>query len=183
MNAPLLAPAPDAQRGAMSAVAAAAALSLASAISLGLARFAYALLLAPMRADLGWSYFTAGAMNTANAAGYLVGALLAPRVFRRWDARIVMLGGCCGAALLLAAHGLVRADAALYALRFACGVASAASFVGGGLLAARLAGRGDGPAGLVLGIYYGGTGLGIVAASLLVPALPWAEAWWALGAL
>ena len=28
----------------------------------------------PMRADLGWSYLTAGAMNTVNAAGYLVGA-------------------------------------------------------------------------------------------------------------
>ena len=31
-----------------------------------------------MRADLGWSYFVAGAMNTVNAAGYLVGALAAP---------------------------------------------------------------------------------------------------------
>ena len=31
-----------------------------------------------MRADLGWSYFTGGAMNTVNAAGYLVGALIAP---------------------------------------------------------------------------------------------------------
>ena len=56
----------------------AAALALGSAVSLGLARFAYALLLPAMRADLGWSYFTAGAMNTVNAAGYLAGALLAP---------------------------------------------------------------------------------------------------------
>ena len=56
------------------------ALSLGAAVSLGLTRFSYALLLPPMRADLGWSYFTAGAMNTANAAGYLVGALLAPVV-------------------------------------------------------------------------------------------------------
>ena len=54
---------------------AALALALAAAVSLGLARFSYALLLPPMRADLGWSYFTAGAMNTVNAAGYLVGAL------------------------------------------------------------------------------------------------------------
>ena len=51
------------------------ALALAAAVSLGTARFAYALLLPPMRADLGWSYFTAGAMNTVNAAGYLLGAL------------------------------------------------------------------------------------------------------------
>ena len=54
------------------------ALALAAAVSLGLARFSYALLLPPMRAELHWSYFVAGAMNTANAAGYLVGALLAP---------------------------------------------------------------------------------------------------------
>ena len=48
----------------------AAALALGAAVSLGLARFSYALLLPPMRADLGWSYLTAGAMNTVNAAGY-----------------------------------------------------------------------------------------------------------------
>jgi len=32
------------------------ALSLGAAVSLGITRFAYALLLPPMRADLGWSY-------------------------------------------------------------------------------------------------------------------------------
>ena len=31
--------------------------------------------LPPMAADLGWSWFTGGAMNTANAAGYLVGGV------------------------------------------------------------------------------------------------------------
>jgi len=169
----------------------AAALALAAAVSLGLARFSYALLLPPMRADLGWSYLTAGAMNTVNAAGYLAGALLAPGWLRRFDARHVMLAGGVGAALLLAAHGAVRSDAALYALRGMTGLASAASFVAGGLLAARLATSpaATGRAGLVLGIYYGGTGLGIVASALLVPPLVargaagWAGAWWALGAL
>ncbi len=164
-------------------VATAAALGLAAAVSLGMARFAYALLLPPMRAELGWSYFTAGAMNTVNAAGYLAGALLAPPVLRRLDARAVMLAGGAAAALLLAAHGLVRSDAALYLLRGLCGLASAASFIGGGLLAARLAGQAAGRAGLVLGLYYGGTGLGIVASALTVPPLPWAAAWLCLGAL
>ena len=59
----------------------AAALALGAAVSLGLARFAYALMLPPMRADLGWSYFTAGGMNTLNAAGYLAGALV-PDTYR-----------------------------------------------------------------------------------------------------
>ena len=39
----------------------AVALSMGAAISLGITRFAYALLLPPMREDLGWSYTLAGA--------------------------------------------------------------------------------------------------------------------------
>jgi predicted MFS family arabinose efflux permease len=95
--------------------------------------------------------------------------------------------------VLLAVHALVRADLALYVLRAATGVASAASFVGGGLLAARLASRsnrGDGSSpqpGTVLGLYYGGTGLGIIGSALLVPAFAsvpahWPQAWVALAA-
>jgi predicted MFS family arabinose efflux permease len=166
-------------------------LALAAAVSLGLARFSYALLLPPMRADLGWSYFTAGAMNTVNAAGYLLGALLMPRAMARVDVRRVLLAGGAAAAAVLVLHGLVRQDLALYALRLAAGMASAASFVGGGLLAARLASSPQGArrSGLILGLYYGGTGLGIMASALLVPpwlATPgagWPAAWMALGAL
>ncbi|MBS0434962.1 MAG: YbfB/YjiJ family MFS transporter [Proteobacteria bacterium] len=157
------------------------ALALGAAISLGLARFSYALLLPPMRAELGWSYFTAGAMNTVNAMGYLVGALLLPRALARLDARTIFLGGGWGAALLLALHGVagstVRSDALLYALRGLTGVASAATFASGGLLAARLGQQPGAKPSLVLGLYYGGTGLGIVASSLIVPPLTWPVAW------
>jgi predicted MFS family arabinose efflux permease len=167
----------------------AASLSLAAAVALGLARFSYALLLPPMRADLAWSYFTAGAMNTANAAGYLAGALLAPRLLARLDARRFMLAGVALSAGLLALHGAARADALLYAVRFAAGTASAAGFVGGGLLAARLAQRAPAHAGLVLGVYYGGVGLGIVASALglppllEIPAAGWPGGWVAVGLL
>ena len=177
------------------ALRSAAGLALAAAVALGLARFSYALLLPDMRSDLGWTYFTAGAMNTANAAGYLLGALWAPRALARFDARQLMLAGGALAAVLLAAHGAVRSDAALYALRLGTGVASAMSFIAGGLLAARLAGNQDTspgarpvPPGLVLGIYYGGTGLGIVAAAQLArpgaagEVLDWPVAWLALAA-
>ena len=81
---------------------AALALALAAAVSLGMARFSYALLLGPMRADLHWTYFTAGLMNTANACGYLVGALLMAPLLRRCDARAAMLSGSAAAAVLLA---------------------------------------------------------------------------------
>ena len=170
-------------------MATAFALALAPAVSLGLARFSYALLLPAMRADLGWSYFTAGLMNTANAAGYLVGAFMLPRLLRHFDARQVLIAGGVAAALLLALHGAVRSESALLLLRGATGMASAASFVAGGLLAARLAVTAPAQAGLVLGVYYGGTGLGIVAASWLVPPLlnlapaSWTWAWLALGML
>ncbi|MBL8324359.1 MAG: YbfB/YjiJ family MFS transporter [Rubrivivax sp.] len=178
-----------AQGGPGLALVEAFALAAAAAVSLGLARFAYALLLPPMRADLGWSYLTAGAMNTVNAGGYLVAALVAPALLRRWDARRVLLAGGALSAVLLALHGAVRSDAALYVLRSANGAASALSFVGGGLLAARLALHAPSRSGLVLGIYYGGVGLGIVASAALVPVITasnaagWPAAWAALGAV
>lgn len=171
---------------------AALGLALAAAVSLGLARFAYALLLPPMREALGWSYLQAGAMNTVNAAGYLLGALLLPRVLARVEARRVMLAGGLAAVPVLAAHGVVRDDLALAGLRLLLGMASAASFVAGGVLAARLAADtrpGSPRPGLVLGLYYGGTGVGIVAASLGVPAWlavrpsGWDSAWGLLAAL
>ncbi len=162
------------------------ALALAAAVSLGMARFSYALLLPPMRDALGWSYLLAGAMNTANAAGYLVGALLLPLLLRRVDARSLMLAGGAASAGLLALHGALHHDVALLLARALTGVASAASFASGGVLAARLAS--SLPAGVrttpgqVLGLYYGGTGLGIVASTALVPSWPWPWAWVALGA-
>jgi hypothetical protein len=44
-------------------------------VGLGIGRFAYALVLPDMRDTLGWSYSSAGFMNTVNAGGYLAGAL------------------------------------------------------------------------------------------------------------
>ncbi len=179
-------------------LAVAGVLALGSAVSLGLARFSYALLLGPMRADLGWSYFTAGAMNTLNAVGYLVGALLTARALGRVAAGRLFVGGTVGTGVVLGLHGAASSEAALYGLRFLAGVGSAATFVSGGLLAARLVTEprpgaragGGASAGLVLGIYYGGTGLGIVCAALLVPPLvertvahSWQGAWVGLGGL
>ena len=185
---------------ALPALVVAAALALGSAVSLGLARFAYALLLPTMRDDLGWSYFTAGAMNTVNAAGYLAGALLAPPCLRRFGARTVLVAASAATALALAAHGAVASDSALYALRFVSGAVSAPSLVAGAVLAASVGGAVAGvgtiraagavSSGLTLGLYYGGTGVGIVVAALLVPLLvdgagphAWQPAWLGLGAI
>src|SRR5687767_8761626 len=77
------------------------ALSMGAAVSLGITRFSYALLLPPMRADLGWSYTLAGAMNTANAAGYLLGALMTPALMRRFGPVRLLVGGALWASLFM----------------------------------------------------------------------------------
>ncbi|MDR5781718.1 YbfB/YjiJ family MFS transporter [Caballeronia sp. LZ065] len=170
----------------MQALMLAIALSLGSAIALGLARFSYALLLPPMRQDLAWNFAQAGAMNTANAFGYLLGALAFSRWSTRFTSRSLFVAGCIATVVLMAASGAVTGTHALLALRVATGIGSALIFVSGGVLAARLASRSPRDAGLIIGIYYGGTGWGIVISSILVPftVLPtlhgWRYAWFAL---
>ena len=164
------------------------ALSLGAAVSLGITRFAYALLLPPMRADLGWSYTLAGAMNTVNALGYLLGALVTPLLLRRQSPGAVLLAGSVLATIFMGLCGFFLEAAPLLLQRLLAGVASALMFVTGGLMAARL-GALDAPrSGLLLGLYYGGTGWGISLSAVLVPAVlqaapqlhGWTWAWWAL---
>ena len=163
-------------------------LSFGTAIALGLTRFSYALLLPAMKADLGWSFAQAGAMNTANALGYLLGALAFPLVSRRWPVGLCFIAGCILTAALMTIGGLVSDTHALLAQRVVTGISSALIFVGGGVLAARLASAHPRDAGLVLGLYYGGAGSGIVVAALLVPVTTfsgphgWQWAWFALAA-
>lgn len=170
------------------------ALSLGAAISLGLSRFSYALLLPPMRADLGWSYLMSGSMNTANAFGYFIGALITPALMRRCGAQRALVGGAVLAGVFMMLSGLVVSAELLLAQRVLAGIASAFIFIAGGVLAARLSLLHPQRAGLLIGIYYGGTGVGIVLSALLVPlalaaasahgaAHAWQSAWVALGAV
>ena len=165
------------------------ALSMGAAISLGITRFAYALLLPPMRADLGWSYTLAGGMNTANALGYLLGALATPLLLRRAEPGRVLVAGAMLASAFMGLSGFFTDASLLLLQRLLAGVASALVFIAGGLLAARLGAHEPGHSGLLLGLYYGGTGWGISLSALLVPVVlgaaagaphPWAWAWWAL---
>jgi len=168
-------------------VALALALSVGAALSLGITRFAYGLLLPAMREDLAWSYTLAGAMNTANAAGYLLGALLTPWALRRWDPVLLLSRGALAATVFMALSGFFTDASVLLLQRLLAGVASASVFVTGGLLAARLGSHDPQRAGWLLGVYYGGTGVGISVSAVLVPwalaffvAQPhgWRYAWW-----
>lgn len=168
------------------------ALSVGAAVSLGVTRFAYGLLLPGMRTDLGWTYTLAGAMNTANAVGYLLGALAMPGLMRRVSPTVLLWSGSLLAALFMGLCGFFTDAFVLLVQRLLAGLASALVFVSGGLLAARLGSRAPAHAGLLLGVYYGGTGVGIVLSALLVPWVldasqgevhSWRFAWWALALL
>ncbi|MDB5817095.1 MAG: transporter [Rhizobacter sp.] len=164
-------------------------LSMAAALSLGITRFSFAMLLPPMRGDLGWSYTLAGGMNTANAIGYLLGALTTPMLMRRFGPTRLLTFSAALACLFMATSGFFVAAAPLLVQRLLAGLPSAWVFVAGGLLAARLGTLRPAHSGLLLGMYYGGTGFGIVLAAVLVPAVlasaegqlhAWRWAWWAL---
>lgn len=170
------------------------ALSLGAAVALGISRFSYGLLLPPMRDDLGWSYLLAGSMNTGNAFGYLLGALATPRLLHRFGAHGLLIAGAVLTAVFLVLSGLVVDASLLMLQRILAGIASAFIFIAGGVLAARLGAMHAQQAGLLIGLYYGGTGIGIVISALLVPitlgasldsgvAHGWQWSWLSLGAV
>ncbi|USQ80570.1 YbfB/YjiJ family MFS transporter [Ornithinimicrobium faecis] len=160
-------------------------------VALGLARFAYALLLPAMSDDLSWSYSAAGALNTTNAAGYLVGALLAAPLARAMGTRRAFLAGTAVTTLAIGLTATTSLYAVLLTIRFVAGLAGALAFVLGAVLVAEASHRGSrGRAAVLLGVYFGGAGAGIVAAGLLVPWVleithgsGWREGWIALAAV
>ncbi len=156
---------------------------------MGVTRFAYGLLLPAMRHDLAWSYTLSGAMNTSNALGYFIGALFTSRVMTYWGPSRALVWGGWFAALLMLVPGFFVDSGVLIVQRLFAGMLSAVVFVSGGILAARMGSRQPERAGLILGLYYGGTGAGIVVSALLVPRIldsaqlpfaPWVVAWWVL---
>jgi predicted MFS family arabinose efflux permease len=164
-------------------------LSLGAAVSLGITRFAYGLLLPAMRTDLGWTYTLAGAMNTANALGYFLGALMTPWLMKRMGASTLLWGGALLASVFMGLSGFFTTTEPLLVQRLLAGVASAFVFIAGGLLAARLGAREPSHGGFLIGLYYGGTGWGIALSAVLVPwvleqaagqAHGWRWAWWIL---
>jgi predicted MFS family arabinose efflux permease len=163
-----------------------AGLAMGPAIALGLARFAYALLLPIMRADLSWSYASAGAMNTANAAGYLLGALAAAPLAKRFGIKQIFMAGIALTALSILGSGLTSHFAVLMGLRVLAGITGALAFVAGGSITAAVSGSAA-RAPLALGIYFAGGGLGIAMSALSVPMLldtvGWRGGWLVLGGL
>ena len=166
-------------------------LSIGAAVSLGFSRFAYALLLPPMRASLHWSYVQAGGMNTANALGYVFGSAIAAWLSRRMGIKRAFLATLAVSGVVLVLTGLTSDYATLMALRFVGGFATAITFIVGASLAAGVNPGGTPQrAALALAIYITGVGSGIAVSGLVVPALiarlgapGWPAGWVAMGAI
>lgn len=165
-------------------------LSLGAAVALGFSRFAYGLLLPPMRADLGWSYVEAGALNTANGAGYILGALAAAWSARRWGTGRAFVGGFAASVLILLLTAASASFPALLALRTVGGVSTALTFIlGAGLAAAICPARDPRWRGTLVGLYVAGVGIGMVLAGAALPivlqdgAARWPVGWIVLGLL
>lgn len=136
---------------------------------LGLARYAYTMLLPAMQSGLGLSYDQMGFIGTANFSGYLVAVVLAPSLIKRFRPRAVIVAGLLLIALSMA--GISHATQferilLLYVLTGAGG-----GFANIPLMAlvpcwfrSRMRGR---AAGLIIG----GNGMAIICAGLLIPVL------------
>ncbi|MGE0213569.1 MAG: YbfB/YjiJ family MFS transporter [Parvibaculaceae bacterium] len=165
-------------------------LGLAGAIGLGVARFGYALVLPDMRQSLGWSYADAGFMNTANAAGYLIGAFSAALMVRMLGSFRTLMAGAVTCIIALALSGLTADFTLLSIARFLGGVGAAFGFVAGGVMAAAIASRHARRGSFLLSLFYIGPGIGIFTTGLIVPLLldhlgpgSWESAWLAMAAV
>lgn len=163
-------------------------LSVGAALALGLSRFAYGLLLPPMRTDLGWTYVEAGALNTANGAGYIVGALVAASTASRWGMARIFLTGFAVSVLVLFLTAETRSFALLFVLRTLGGISTALTFIlGAGLTAAICPAQEPRRRGTLVGLYMAGVGVGILLAGAAIPVLletgeqRWPAGWAALG--
>ena len=165
-------------------------LSLGPAVGNGLARFAYGLILPAMQADRGWTYTEAGWLNTANAAGYLLGAVLTFALVDRLGTRRIFVLGILATPLALAGSAAFAELWLQSVFRIAAGIAGAGVFISGGAMAAMLFRDVPWRNALAISVYFGGGGLGMIASGAVLPILldrwgdpAWPVAWLYLAAL
>lgn len=159
------------------------ALSGAAAVSVGFARFAYALILPAMQSDLALNYAQAGWLNTANALGYLLGALATIGLVERLGNRPLFNAGIVLTTVALILTGLTHDLTLLAIYRFLAGLGAAGAFICGGVLAGVLGTR-------AIVVFFSGSGIGMLTTGAALPwlfelygNLAWPWAWLAIGAV
>lgn len=159
------------------------ALSGGAAVSVGFARFGYALILPAMQTDLHLNYAEAGWLNTANSLGYLLGALLTIYFVSKLGNRALFTGGVILTTLSLLANGMTHDFQLLTLFRFLAGFGAAGTFICGGVLSGVLGTR-------AIVIFFSGGGIGMLLTGAVLPwmfshtgAPAWPLAWLAIGAI
>lgn len=167
-------------------------LAIGPVVAVGLARFAYALLLPSMQSSLHWTFTVAGAMNTANAVGYLVGALTVGLSARMFSLRRTFFASVGLIAMTLLASASTGNILVQFGLRALSGLFGAVAFtVGASLVAEASLQSSSQQSARMLAIYFGGGGAGIVISGASVPAViadttvqdGWRWGWLAMGLL
>ena len=159
------------------------ALACVPAVIVGFGRFAYGVVLPAMKADLGLTFAQMGALNTANALGYLGGALACAPLTRFLSERQMILWSVVFSVAALWLTGLARSFEMLLALRAIIGITAAFGNIAATGMATRLVGKTRAQSALALGIVIAGPGLGVIFSGLTLPFLlqrsahEWPIAW------
>jgi len=154
----------------------------------GFGRFAYAVILPPMRDGLGLDYTQTGLLATANFTGYVVFSLLGGTIASRVGLRRLEVLGLALVGSSMLFTGLAGSFMAAAAGRTLTGLGSAIANVATlGLATAWFA---PSRRGLAVGVIVGGSGLGISLSGVLVPMVVssygnegWRYAWFCLSAI
>jgi predicted MFS family arabinose efflux permease len=136
------------------------------AAAMGIGRFAYTPLLAPMQEALGWTVPQAGDVASSNFLGYMVGALAASGLAQRPERRHWLLTGMVLSAATTSAGAVAVSFPAWIGIRFFSGIASALCLVlGTALILEFLASHAQAQLGA---LHFAGVGGGIIASVLVI---------------
>lgn len=149
---------------------------------LGLARYAYTMLLPAMQQGLGFSYDRMGFIGTANFSGYLLAVLLAPFLIKRFRPRAVITAGLLLIGCSMAGISQATGFSPLLTLYLLTGMGG--GFANIPLMALVPCWFRSRTRGRAAGLIIGGNGLAIICAGFLIPALNrwqgdegWRTAW------
>lgn len=155
---------------------------------LGLARFAFGMLLPGMRESLGLGYDQMGFISTANFAGYLVSVAVAPSLIKRFKPRLTMTFGLALVGVCMLAMGRCSSSGSLSFFYALIGVGSGLANIPAMVLVShwfRKSRRGR-----AAGLMIMGNGSAIIFSGLFVPRLieslgvhAWRTGWFILGGI
>lgn len=156
--------------------------------SLGLGRFAYSVVLPSMQAGMGLDNTQAGALATANLAGYLASCVIGGALAARLGPRLIIVLGLVIAGFAMVMTGTAGSFASALVWRALTGIGSGASNVPAmGLISSWFAPR---RRGLAAGVAVAGSSIALIVTGPLVPrvlaangAEGWRVCWFIFGGL